>query len=85
MRAARGALSTRGAAGVDNLHMQYMVLTCPTFHREMSALKSRLSMNSLLMSLILDVSHVSMRPYRASAAAWSLQYSFAACRREPSG
>ena len=39
VRAARGALSTRGAAGVDNLHMPRMFLTCPTFHWDTSPLK----------------------------------------------
>ena len=34
-----------GAAGVDNSHIKAMFLTCPTFHREMSALKSDLSKN----------------------------------------
>ena len=45
VRTARGALSTRGAAGVDNSHMRVMFSTCPTSHREMSALKSRLHRN----------------------------------------
>ena len=38
MRPARGALSTRGVAGVDNLHMSPMFLTCPTFHWDTSPL-----------------------------------------------
>ena len=36
VRAARGALSTRGAAGVDNLHMRFMFSTCPTSHWDTS-------------------------------------------------
>ena len=38
MRAARGALSTIGAAGVNNLHMRVMFLTCPTSHWDTSPL-----------------------------------------------
>ena len=38
MRAARGALSTRGAAGVDNLHIWLMFLTCATSHWDTSPL-----------------------------------------------
>ena len=38
VRAARGALSTRGAAGVDNLHMVFMFSTLPTFHWDTSPL-----------------------------------------------
>ena len=84
MRSARGALSTRGGAEFDNLHISRMSLTCPTFHREMSALKPYLWANRHSMSVMRDVSHVSMRPYRASAAAWSWKYSSTACRSEPS-
>ena len=38
VRAARGALSTRGAAGVDNLHMPRMFSTCATSHWDTSPL-----------------------------------------------
>ena len=38
VRAARGAPSTRGAAGIDNLHMWNMSLTCPTSHWDTSPL-----------------------------------------------
>ena len=38
VRAARGALSTMGAAGVDNLHMPPMSLTCPPSHWDTSPL-----------------------------------------------
>ena len=38
MRAAQRALSTRGAAGVDNSHMDCMFLTCPTSHWDTSLL-----------------------------------------------
>ena len=38
VRAARGALSTRGAAGVDNLHISRMSFTCPTSHCDTSLL-----------------------------------------------
>ena len=37
-RAAQGALSTRGAAGVDHVHIFFMSFTCPTSHWDTSPL-----------------------------------------------